>query len=148
MSCEAADISVFAQMPKLRVLHFGSADCVDFSPLAGCRQLRELGLTLGKAGFRVGTQWPNVKGLEKLEQLETLSLSGNLFAFAPGVTGRTSARRRCIAIRSRRGRCANCRSCRRANSSRSPAWSGWTASNNSRACATCPSAATRAVLSR
>jgi len=86
MSCEAADISVFATLPKLRVLHFGSADCVDFSPLAGCRQLRELGLTLGKSGFRVGTHWPNVQGLEKLEQLETLSLSGNLFAFAPGVT--------------------------------------------------------------
>ena len=84
--CEASDVSVFATLPKLRVLHFGSADCEDFSPLAGCRQLRELGLTLGKAGFRVGTQWPNVRGLEELQQLETLSLSGNLFAFAPGVT--------------------------------------------------------------
>jgi hypothetical protein len=84
MSCEAADVSVFATLPKLRVLHFGSADCEDLSPLAGCRQLRELGLTLGKSGFRVGTHWPNVRGLEQLQQLETLSLSGNLFAFAPG----------------------------------------------------------------
>jgi len=84
-SCEASDVSVFAQMPKLRVLHFASADCEDFSPLAGCRQLRELGLALGKSGFRIGTHWPNVKGLEDLQQLETLNLSGNLFAFAPGV---------------------------------------------------------------
>jgi hypothetical protein len=85
ISCEAADVSVFATLPKLRVLHFGSADCEDFSPLAGCRHLRELGLTLAKSGFRIGTHWPNVKGLEQLQQLETLSLSGNLFAFAPGV---------------------------------------------------------------
>jgi hypothetical protein len=84
--CEAADVSVLATLPKLRVLHFGSADCEDLSPLAGCRQLRELGLTLGKSGFRIGTLWPNVKGLEQLEQLETLSLSGNLLAFASGVT--------------------------------------------------------------
>jgi hypothetical protein len=85
MSCEAADVSIFATLPKLRVLHFASADCEDFSPLAGCRQLRELGLTLGKSGFRIGTHWPKVKGLEQLQALETLSLSGNLFAFAPGV---------------------------------------------------------------
>src|ERR1035437_4527382 len=83
MSCEAADVSVFATLPKLRVLHFASADCEDLSPLAGCRQLRELGLTLGKSGYRIGTHWPNVKGLEQLQQLETLSLSGNLSAFAP-----------------------------------------------------------------
>ena len=85
ISCEAADVTVFATLPKLRVLHLASADCEDLSPLAGCRQLRELGLTLGKSGYRVGTHWPKVQGLEQLQQLETLSLSGNLFAFAPGV---------------------------------------------------------------
>jgi len=86
ISCEATDVSVFATLPKLRVLHFASADCEDLSPLAGCRQLRELGLTLGKSGYRVGSLWPNVKGLEQLQALESLALSGNLFAFAPGVT--------------------------------------------------------------
>ncbi len=85
MGCEAEDISIFATLPKLRVLHFSSSECEDFSPLAECRQLRDLGLTLGKSGFRVGTHWPNVKGLEQLQQLETLSLSGNLFAFTPGL---------------------------------------------------------------
>jgi hypothetical protein len=85
-NCEVTDLSVFATLPKLGVLHFASADCEDFSALAGCRQLRELGLTLGKSVFRVGTNWPNVQGLEQLEQLETLALSGNLLAFAPGVT--------------------------------------------------------------
>jgi hypothetical protein len=86
IGCEAADVSVFATLPKLRVLHFSSADCDDFSPLAGCRQLRELGLGLGRSGVRVGSHWPRVTGLEQLQQLETLSLTGNLLVFAPGVT--------------------------------------------------------------
>jgi hypothetical protein len=85
MSCEATDVSIFTTLPKLRVLHFGSADCEDFSPLAGCRQLRELALSLSKSGVRVGSHWPNVKGLEQLQQLESLSLTGNLLAFARGV---------------------------------------------------------------
>lgn len=85
-SCEATDMSVFATLPKLRVLHIGSAECEDFSPLAECRGLRELSLGLGKSGLRVGSQWPNVAGLERLQQLETLHLSGNLLAFAPGVS--------------------------------------------------------------
>ena len=78
-------MSVFATLPKLRVLHFGSADCEDFSQLAGCRQLRELALSLSSSGLRVGSHWPNVQGLEQLSELETLNLSGNLLAFAPGV---------------------------------------------------------------
>lgn len=86
ISCEATDVSVFATLPKLRVLHFSSANCEDLSPLAGCRQLRELGLGLGKSGVRVGSHWANVAGLEQLQQLETLSLGGNLLVFAPGVT--------------------------------------------------------------
>ena len=85
-NCEATDISVFTRLPKLRALHFASADCTDFSPLAECRQLRDLGLTFGKSGYRVGSQWPKVAGLEQLTELETLCLSGNLLVFPPGTT--------------------------------------------------------------
>ncbi len=84
--CEVTDVSVLTTLPKLRLVHFASADCEDLSPLAGCRQLRELALTLGKSGVRVGSHWPNVKGLEQLQELESLSLSGNLLAFAPGIS--------------------------------------------------------------
>jgi hypothetical protein len=83
---EVADVGVFAQLPNLKVLHFGSTRCVDLRPLAGCTQLQELALTTGMSFWRGHTQWPDVTGLERLAQLETLSLTGNLLAFAPGLS--------------------------------------------------------------
>jgi hypothetical protein len=76
---EVADISVLTQMPRLRSLHLGSLICEDLRPLANCTQLKELYLTLHK-------HWPNVTGLERLTQLEVLSLTGNLLAFEAGIS--------------------------------------------------------------
>lgn len=81
---EVADVSVFAGLPKLRVLKFGSTRCVDLRPLAGCRQLRELDLALHQGCGRAQSQWPDVTGLDRLVQLEKLSLAGNLLTFPPG----------------------------------------------------------------
>lgn len=86
LSCDASDCRVFATLPKLRVLNFTSEKCEDFSPLAECRHLRQLGLSLGLSWTGTGTHWPKVAGLEKLTELEVLNLTGNLLAFAPGIT--------------------------------------------------------------
>jgi hypothetical protein len=82
---EVADVSVFAQLPNLRVLKFSSERCLDWRPLAECRALRELELGLDQSWWHGHTHWPDVTGLERLEQLEKLSLTGNLLMFAPGV---------------------------------------------------------------
>lgn len=84
-SCEVTDVSVFAGLPNLRVLKFGSSQCGDLRPLARCVQLRELELTTGMGWWRNRSQWPDVSGLEKLVQLEKLSLAGNLLAFPRGI---------------------------------------------------------------
>jgi hypothetical protein len=76
---EVADLAPLTALPALRVLGFDSKTCEDFRPLARCRQLRELEL-----GLRV--PWPELSGLETLDQLEKLTLGGNLLAFAPGLT--------------------------------------------------------------
>ncbi len=78
---EIADLSPVADLPRLRVLHFGSTECTDFRPLARCRALRDLTISLGFPG----AYWPEIAGLEKLEELETFALSGNLLLFPPGV---------------------------------------------------------------
>ena len=85
-SCDVTDLAPLAALPALRSLSIGSPGydfgnplCEDFSPLAGCRALRELTL-----GFNV--HWPNLSGLDKLEQLETLVLSGNLLAMPRGAS--------------------------------------------------------------
>src|ERR1039458_3962344 len=75
----------FAGLPNLRVLKFGSSQCEDLRPLARCVQLRELELTTGISWWRNRSQWPGVSGLEKLVQLEKLSLAGNLLAFPRGI---------------------------------------------------------------
>ena len=75
---EIADASPLAELPKLRVLEFASKTCKDYRPLARCRQLRSLSLNLQ-------VHWPELAGLEQLDQLETFILSGNLIAFAPGL---------------------------------------------------------------
>jgi len=55
-------------------------------PLARCVHLRALELTTGMRWWRGHSQWPDVTGLEKLVQLERLSLVGNLLAFQRGIT--------------------------------------------------------------
>lgn len=75
---EADDLSPLADLPRLRVLHLGYPKCGDLRPLARCRELRELSVSLG-------SRWPEVAGLEELQQLESFSLGGNLFALPAGL---------------------------------------------------------------
>ncbi len=75
---EVTDLTPLARITALHTLDFSSAFCDDFSPLARCLGLRNLNLS-------IGVRWPDVTGLEALEEIETLSLVGNLLAFAPGV---------------------------------------------------------------
>lgn len=83
--CEVEEVSVFAELPKLRVLKFSSNRCADLRPLAGCAALRELELGIGTGWGRVHTRWPEVAGLEKLVALEKLFLGGNLHVFPRGI---------------------------------------------------------------
>ena len=76
---EFTDLSPLLDMPQVRSLGFYSPVLEDLRLLGRCVQLRHLGLTLG-------VNWPDVRGLEALTQLETLSLTGNLLAFERGVT--------------------------------------------------------------
>jgi len=82
---EVTDVSVFAELPNLKVLHFGSSRCEDYRPLARCPQLRELTLSVGSKFGQQYSVWPDVAGLEQMVELEKLSLTGNLLAFAPGL---------------------------------------------------------------
>jgi hypothetical protein len=75
---EISDPSVFAELPNLKLLEFASSTCEDFRSLARCKQLRSLTLSLQM-------HWPDLAGLEQLEQLETLVLAGNLIALRPGL---------------------------------------------------------------
>ena len=84
--CEVRDVSVFAALPKLRRLVFGSQSCEDLRPLGNCLRLRELSLTMGQQYWRNYSHWPDVTGLEKLTELESLSLTGNLLVFGRGIT--------------------------------------------------------------
>ena len=84
-NCEVPDVSLFAELPHLKVLQFSSTTCEDVSPIARCTQLRELALSVGAGFGRLYSVWPDVTGLERLVQLEKLSLMGNLLAFAPGL---------------------------------------------------------------
>jgi hypothetical protein len=76
---EFPDLSPLLELAALRTLHLHAQGCEDHTPLARCQQLRELHLTLGST-------WPEVKGLENLSELETLTLHGNLLVFERGVT--------------------------------------------------------------
>ena len=76
--CEVTDASPLAEMPRLRELAFGSSACEDFRFLARCQGLRVLSVGLG-------AQWPETAGLETLQQLETLHLTGNLLALPAGI---------------------------------------------------------------
>jgi hypothetical protein len=75
---EIADPSPLVELPNLRTLEFASSTCEDFRPFARCTQLRSLAL-----GLQV--HWPELAGLDNLEQLETLSLKGNLIALPQGL---------------------------------------------------------------
>jgi hypothetical protein len=77
---EPSDVSPLAELPALRKLELGypgsehnSSACVDYTPLARCTALRELTLAFG-------THWPDLTGIETLQELETFHLSGNLLA--------------------------------------------------------------------
>ena len=86
LGSEVTDMSVFATLPHLRVLKIGSERCVDWRPLVECAALRELVLIFHQSWWHGHSHWPDVTGLERLAQLEKLSLTGNLLAFAPGVS--------------------------------------------------------------
>jgi hypothetical protein len=75
--CDATDLTPISKLANLRRFTFRSSECRDFRPLAECRNLRHLNLS-----FTV--PWPEVAGLERLENLEELILSGNLLAFGAG----------------------------------------------------------------
>ena len=75
---EITDASPLVELPNLRLVEFNSSVCEDFRPFARCTQLRSLSL-----GLQV--HWPELAGLEKLEELESLFLSGNLIALRPGL---------------------------------------------------------------
>lgn len=73
-----SDLSPLLEMRALRKLAISSS-YEDSGLIGQCHQLRELNITFG-------VKWPEVKGLERLTQLEVLTLKGNLLAFEPGVT--------------------------------------------------------------
>lgn len=83
---EFADISVIAELPRLRKLKLMTRNCEDYTPLARCEQLTELGLTLWRSYMNPTTLWPDLRGLEKLQALESVALEGNLLSFPRGVT--------------------------------------------------------------
>src|ERR1051325_6603114 len=72
---EVWDLGPLTELPRLRVLELHSTTCEDYRPLARCKYLRVLTLAFG-------VNWPEVAGLENLDQLETLILKGNLLSFA------------------------------------------------------------------
>ncbi|HEV7403295.1 MAG TPA: hypothetical protein VGO11_10225 [Chthoniobacteraceae bacterium] len=78
INADIPDISLVAELPNLCSLGLGSPLCEDFRPIARCRNLRFLSLSLR-------APWPEVSGLETLQQLESLHLTGNLLVFPPGL---------------------------------------------------------------
>jgi hypothetical protein len=75
---EGTDCSPLADLPRLRGLKFSSLVCEDLRPITRCTGLRELELRFGRG-------WPELTGLEQLQHLEQLELSGNLLALPPGL---------------------------------------------------------------
>ena len=82
---EATDLSVLAEFPKLRVLSFGGRKCEDYRPLARCAHLRELSIVFWRSYYKACPLWPDFTGLDQLNQLETLTLEGNLLALPRGI---------------------------------------------------------------
>jgi len=76
---EVPECAIFADLPCLRSLGFSSPACEDYRPLARCTGLKSLSLSLA-------THWPETAGLETLQELETLSLKGNLLVLPRGST--------------------------------------------------------------
>ena len=73
-------------LPKLRCLHIGHPGslhnkdtCEDFTPIAQCRTLRELAISFCDP-------WPDFTGIDALDDLEILHLTGNLLALPRDVT--------------------------------------------------------------
>ncbi|HEY5041085.1 MAG TPA: hypothetical protein VIK53_03710, partial [Verrucomicrobiae bacterium] len=84
--CEATDLSVLAEFPKLRVLTFGGRKCEDYRPLARCAHLRELTIVFWRAYYKNCPLWPDFTGLNQFDQLESLTLEGNLLALPRGIS--------------------------------------------------------------
>ena len=83
--CEATDLSVLAEFPKLRVLSFGGRKCEDYRPLSRCAHLRELTIVFWRNYYKSCPLWPDFTGLDRLDQLESLTLEGNLLALPRGI---------------------------------------------------------------
>lgn len=81
LSGDFSDVSPLTELPRLRKLKLMTRSCEDYSPLARCEHLTELGLTMWRSYMKPTTLWPNLRGLEKLQALESLALEGNLLAF-------------------------------------------------------------------
>src|SRR4029434_3529418 len=79
VDCDIVDLSLLTELPNLRTLSFSSRVCEDYRPLSRCTQLQHLHLSLS-------VHWPETEGLEKLQQLESLTPTGNLLVFARGLT--------------------------------------------------------------
>jgi hypothetical protein len=83
--CEVTDLSVLAEFPRLRVLTLSTRKCEDYRPLARCAHLRELAITFWRPYYKFCPLWPDFTGLDRLDQLESLSLEGNLLALPRGI---------------------------------------------------------------
>lgn len=78
VSGQISDVSVLAELPRLRELRLHATTCEDFRVLGRCATLRTLDLGLA-------CHWPEIGGLEMLQDLEIFSLSGNLLVFPRGL---------------------------------------------------------------
>jgi hypothetical protein len=78
LGSEVTDLTPLTALPHLKSVRLQSSRCEDFRPLAQCGNLRKLKI-------RFEMHWPDLSGLETLEQLEELSLEGNLIALKPGL---------------------------------------------------------------
>ena len=79
LRCDFTDLSPVVELPNLRSLSLISPVCEDYRLLARCTGLRCLSLSFG-------VHWPELDGIETLQQLEELSLTGNLLVFPKGLT--------------------------------------------------------------
>ena len=82
---EVTDLSVLADCPKLCKLSLSCRNCEDFRPLARCAHLRELSIAFWRTYYKSVPLWPDFTGLDQLDQLESLTLEGNLLALPRGL---------------------------------------------------------------
>lgn len=78
------NLDVLGELPKLHDLSLTAAE--DCRAIARCRHLRTLTIVHWRQYTQCDSMWPDFTGLEQLDQLETLTLEGNLLAFRAPVT--------------------------------------------------------------